>query len=51
MPELLFFTAYCIKLYMWVFILDVILSWLASLNALRLRTLKKQRGQVPPRER
>ena len=34
MPELLFFTAYCIKLYMWVFILDVILSWLVSLNVI-----------------
>jgi len=32
MPELLFFIAYCIKLYMWVFILDVILSWLVSFN-------------------
>ena len=34
MPELLFFIAYCIKLYMWVFILDVILSWLVSFNVL-----------------
>lgn len=38
MPELLFFTAYCIKLYMWVFILDVILSWLASLNVINTRS-------------
>ncbi|MFP6756086.1 MAG: YggT family protein [Alphaproteobacteria bacterium] len=34
MPELLFFVAYCIKLYMWVFIIDVILSWLVSLNVI-----------------
>lgn len=34
MPELLFFIAYCIKLYMWVFIIDVILSWLVSLNVI-----------------
>ena len=34
MPELLFFIAYCIKLYMWVFILDVILSWLISFNVI-----------------
>ena len=34
MPELLFFIAYCIKLYMWVFILDVILSWLVSFNVI-----------------
>ena len=34
MPELLFFIAYCIKLYMWVFILDVVLSWLVSFNVI-----------------
>ena len=34
MPELLFFVAYCIKLYMWVFIIDVILNWLVSLNVI-----------------
>ena len=38
MPELLFFIAYCIKLYMWVFILDVILSWLVSLNVINTRS-------------
>ena len=34
MPELLFFVAYCIKLYMWVFIIDVILNLLVSLNVI-----------------
>ena len=34
MPELLFFVAYCVKLYMWVFIIDVILNWLVSLNVI-----------------
>ena len=38
MPELLFFIAYCIKLYMWVFIIDVILSWLVSLNVINTRS-------------
>ena len=38
MPELLFFIAYCIKLYMWVFILDVILSWLISFNVINTRS-------------
>ena len=34
MSELLFFVAYCVKLYMWVFIIDVILNWLVSLNVI-----------------
>ena len=38
MPELLFFIAYCIKLYMWVFIIDVILNWLVSLNVINTRS-------------
>ena len=31
MSELIFFIAYCIKLYMWIFIIDVLLNWLVSL--------------------
>ena len=38
MPELLIFMAYCIKLYMWVFILDALLSWLVSFNVLNTRS-------------
>ena len=34
MPELLVFVAYCLKLYMWVFVLDALLSWLVSFNVL-----------------
>ena len=37
MPELIFFIAYCIKLYMWVFIVDVLLNWLVSLNIVNTR--------------
>ncbi len=32
MAELLFFIAYCLKLYMWVFVIDVLLHWLVSFN-------------------
>ena len=38
MPELLFFIAYCIKLYMWVLIIAVILNWLVSLNVINTRS-------------
>ena len=34
LPELLVFVAYCLKLYMWVFVLDALLSWLVSFNVL-----------------
>ena len=37
MPELIFFIAYCIKLYMWIFIIDVLLNWLVSLNIVNTR--------------
>ena len=37
MPELIFFVAYCVKLYMWVFIVDVLLNWLVSLNIVNTR--------------
>ena len=37
MPELIFFIAYCIKLYMWVFIVDVLLNWLVSLYIVNTR--------------
>ena len=38
LPELLVFVAYCLKLYMWVFVLDALLSWLVSFNVLNTRS-------------
>jgi len=38
LPELLIFVAYCLKLYMWVFIFDALLSWLVSFNVLNTRS-------------
>ena len=38
MPEFLIFIAYCIKLYMWVFIFDALLSWLVSFNVLNTKS-------------
>ena len=38
MPELLVFVAYCLKLYMWVFVFDALLSWLVSFNVLNTRS-------------
>ena len=38
LPELLVFVAYCLKLYMWVFVVDALLSWLVSFNVLNTRS-------------
>jgi len=38
LPELLVFVAYCLQLYMWVFIFDALLSWLVSFNILNTRS-------------
>ena len=38
LPELLVFVAYCLKLYMWGFVLDALLSWLVSFNVLNTRS-------------